>query len=142
MSGESDLFDDVEQASDDSLTGSDTIYPGESSAFDVEEIITQWASDLTYDEVHSFIVGFAPMFSALILLGLPSVPSSIPNTLLTLALVAGGIAILGIRTNSKKLSKYVRLEPHYLIGGQAIAAGVGVLCLAVIRSVVWLGGVL
>jgi hypothetical protein len=140
MSDRSGLFDDVEQANDNSLAGGDEIQPDGALPFDLQGILSQWASGLTYDEVHSFTVGFAPIFVGLLFLGLPGIPMWIPNGLLFLGLVLGGVAVLGISTRSEKLSKYARLEPHYLIGAQAIAAAVGSLCMAVIRSAVWLGG--
>jgi len=137
-----DLFDDVERAEteDETLSGDDRIQPDGDMPFDVRGILSQWATGVTYDESHSFVIGFAPIFTALILIGIPGPPVWIANGLLLLGLIAGGVAVLGIGTGSGKLSRYVRLEPHYLIGGQAIAAAVGALCMALIRSTVWLGG--
>jgi len=92
------------------LAGSDTIG------------LRAWLYDLTYDEVHAFTVGFAPMFTGLLLL--PFAPS-VGVVLLGLAAVLTSAAIVEKHKPTKTL-RYVVREVHYYLGGQTLAAVLGV----------------
>jgi len=81
-----------------------------------------WFKDLTYDEVHAFTAGFAPMFTGLLLL--PFVPS-VAVVLLGLAAVLTSAAIVEKHRPTRTL-RYVVREVHYYLGGQGLAAVLGV----------------
>lgn len=108
------------------LAGSDTIG------------LRAWFKDLTYDEVHAFTVGFAPMLTGLLLL--PFVPS-VGTVLLGLSAVLTSAAIVEKHKPTKTL-RYVVREVHYYLGGQFFAALLGVAWVGLVALLGHLAGVL
>lgn len=82
--------------------------------------LREWWKDLTYKEVHAFVVGFAPPFVALVLTALGY--TGMAGTLWTLTLLVFGVAY-----GTKKLAgtlnrtmRYIVPEPHYAAGGAVL----------------------
>lgn len=103
-----DLFAGVDDVQDDDssscsrddrdgLEGTDYVNP------------LEWARHLEYDEVHSFTVGFAPAFLAIVL-GEPTF------LFLTTLIVAGAFLPWLLR----KRLRYCPREPHYCVGGAVL----------------------
>ncbi|AAY24932.1 ORF 6 [Haloarcula hispanica virus SH1] len=95
-----------------------------------------WLADLTYDEVHAFTVGFAPMFTGLLLL--PFVPT-VAVVLLGLSAVLTSAAIIEKHRPTRTL-RYVVREVHYYLGGQAVAAFLGVGWVGIVAALSHLAG--
>ncbi|MBZ6496006.1 hypothetical protein [Natrinema longum] len=81
----------------DGLEGTDYVNP------------IKWARHLEYDEIHSFTVGFAPAFLAIVL-GEPTF------LFLTTLVVAGAFFPWLLR----KRLRYCPREPHYCVGGSVL----------------------
>jgi len=96
-----------------------------------------WLRDLTYDEVHAFTVGFGPMFTALLLL--PFVPR-VATTLLGLSALLASAAIVEKHKPTKAL-RYIVREVHYFIGGQTLAAVLGIGWVGLVSALGHLAGV-
>lgn len=141
MSGD-DLFDDVETGDDVNGTGDEVTDPAVpiGETITPEQMMVEAVSGISNRELHSAGIGFGPLFIGLVLLGLPAIWTTISNLLLALSVVLGMVAVVGLKTKSKKLSRQVRLEPHWMLGGQVVAAVLGVACLALVRVVALLGG--
>lgn len=123
-----DLFDGEESANS---TGSAEVVPNEQPPLGRGDMIglTAWLKDLTYDEVHAFTAGFGPVLFGLLLI-------ATDPTLAGQVLVGGfglTMAALGERKVRNRALRYVVREPHYLLGGQALAGIVGVLLLGTLR---------
>jgi len=97
-----------------------------------------WLDDLTYDEVHAFTVGFAPMFTGLLLL--PFVPS-VAVVLLGLSAVLTSAAIIEKHRPTRTL-RYIVREVHYYLGGQALAAFFGIGWVGIVAALTHLAGAL
>lgn len=129
-----DLFDGVEGASSPTP---ETPPPEPSAGIGTKEIVRDYVDSLTLDEIHAFVLGFAPIYVGLLLLALP-VPAVLPNVMLTIGLGIGLLATIGAgllpggRVVNRALG-YVRVNPHYAIGGQAAGAMAGSLCMALLK---------
>ncbi|AGC65530.1 hypothetical protein K745_gp05 [Haloarcula hispanica virus PH1] len=97
-----------------------------------------WLDDLTYDEVHAFTVGFAPMWTGLLLL--PFMPRA-ATSLLALAALLTSAAVVEKHRPTKAL-RYIVREVHYYLGGQAIAATLGIGWVGLVGVLTHLGGAL
>lgn len=85
--------------------------------------IQAWLSDLTYDEVHAFTVGFAPMYVGLALL---TFTPWIGTGLLGVSFALTVTATTEKHAPTKTLGYIIR-EVHYFLGGQTVAALLGTL---------------
>lgn len=97
-----------------------------------------WLRDLTYDEVHAFVLGVAPMLLGLVLL--PFVPL-VGTIFLGLAALLTAAAITNYHLPNRALGYIVR-EVHYYLGGQALAAVLGIGFVGVVYTVGLVGGLL
>jgi len=101
--------------------------------------LRRFAKDLTYAEVHAFVVGLVP----LVIAGIPGAIIPVPATARAAFVgVAVSLALLaaGLRKLKRPSLRYVVGEPHYLYGGQGIAAAILVLTYTVVHLVGILGG--
>jgi len=119
---EGELFAGTESATTDTSPGQKPVGP--TSKVDPREFL----ADLSYREVHAFVLGFGPVLVGLLLaafshdLALPFLTGS--------ALLF--MAAIGERKVPTRFLRYVVKEPHYLVGGQAVAGTVGSLLLAMV----------
>lgn len=93
--------------------------------------------DLTYDEVHAFVVGFSPMFTGLLLL--PFVPE-IAVVMLGLSAFLASAAVVEKHKPTKPL-RYIIREVHYYLGGQVSAGILGIVWVGIVALVSHLVGV-
>lgn len=131
-SDDGSLFSGVEEGS--KTTGQAPLKGGDpltSGSLDPRTIVTRWAKDLTYDEVHAFVVGFVPWF-LYFLTG-------------HVALLGAGIVViaaaLGLRKLPNRTLGYLVGEPHYCLGGAALGWLLGSVAFSAFRVVDALIGV-
>jgi hypothetical protein len=100
---DNDLFTGTESPRD-GLDGVDPVAPP-SEPFDAAAVVRRWWRDLTYNEVHAFIVGLVPWF---LTITLASPVLLAVNVLLLVLLYLG---VMG------RVLTYVLREPHYYLAG-------------------------
>jgi len=129
-----DLFDGEESANSSTnskANSGEEVLPNDQPPLGGDQSIgiEAWLKDLTYREVHAFVAGFAPVLVGLLLIvAAPALAGEV--------LVAGvglTLAALGERKLRNRALRYIVKEPHYLLGGQALAVLVGVIVLGTIQ---------
>lgn len=103
-----------------------------------------WAADLTYAEVHSFTIGFGGVLLAttLTLLAVLLAPLLTPVAVATW-FALGGLALvaLGVRKLKTRTLRYIPKEPHYYLGGAAIALLLSIFAAVPIYGLAVVGGI-
>jgi hypothetical protein len=126
--GDEDLFAGTEAARDEPLDGTDPVAPP-GRAVDATVIVRRWWRDLTYNEVHAFVVGLVPWFFTVLLAS----PVLLAVNVLLLGLLAAGV--LG------SVLTFVLREPHYYLGGVLVGWFLAASTLAVGRLAAAVAGV-
>jgi len=133
MSDDKEVQDSVEASEGELFTGTEEATadtsPGQKPLGPTSKVRPgEFLKDLSYREVHAFVLGFGPVLVGLLL---AAFSQDLALTFLTGSALLF-MAAIGERKLPTRFLRYVVKEPHYLVGGQATAGMVGSVLLALV----------